>query len=67
MDTGDTETQNDRVKKQYENLPYPPVSENYLKKEEEHYRTRKEPIQEVSSIRLEKLNHYLYQGGETFR
>ena len=65
--TGDTENQNDRVRKQYESLPYPLVSEDYLKKEEEYYLSYKEPIVLSPSMRLEKLNHYLYQGRETFR
>ena len=57
----------DRVHKQYERLPYPRVTEKDLRMEEEFYETHKEPVQFSLAVRLEKLNHYLYQGGESFR
>ena len=63
----DISTVNDLVTNQYEKLPYPRVTEKYLKNEEEFYKTNKEPIQISPVVRLEKLNHYLYQGGESFR
>ena len=58
---------NDRVQIQFEKLPYPRVTEKYLEYEEEFYKTHKEPIQISPAMKLEKQNHYLYQGGESFR
>ena len=63
---GDTTTGNDMVKKQYESLPYPPVSEQFLSAEEEWYATKQAPMRVMPSDRLQKLNHYLYRGNESF-
>ena len=64
---GDTTTENDVVQKQYENLPYPGLSEKFLSHEEEWYTTNKSPLYIYPSDRLQKLNHYLYQGNESFQ
>ena len=57
----------DEVQKQYERLPYPRMTEKDLRMEEKHYEAHNEPIQFSPTVRLEKLNHYLYHGGENFR
>ena len=57
----------DGVQKQYERLPYPRMTEHDLRMEEKYYETSNKPIQFSPSVRLEKLNHYLYHGGENFR
>ena len=64
---GDTTTQNDAVIKQYEKLPYPAFPENVLSREEKWYATNKSPLYIAPSDRLQKLNHYLYQGNESFQ
>ena len=67
---GDTATENDVVKKQYENLPYPPFGENEINEEEQWYKDNKGTVK-VASLKagntLEQANHYLHQGSENFR
>ena len=68
LDNGDTVTSNDLVTKQYENLPYPEVSEMELINEERHYKDNKiNPIEVFPSHTLEVNNHYLHRGKENFR
>ena len=65
---GDTLTSNDLVVKQYRSLPYPRISEEYILKEERHYRLDKNTVKiTVPSQMLEKINHYLNRGNEDFR
>jgi hypothetical protein len=68
MANGDTLAENDLVKKQYETLPYPPVTKNKLLREEEWYKKDKEgPFPTAKSITLPKSNHYLHKGNENFQ
>ena len=68
MANGDTIAENDLVTKQYENLPYPPVTKINLLREEEWYKNNKEaPILTVKSNTLPKSNHYLHKGNEDFQ
>ena len=64
---GDTKTSEDKVRQQYESLPYPGLSNQTLFAEASHYSKHKSPYLEAHSIRLEKLNHYLYGGNYSFR
>ena len=60
--------ENDPVTRQYETLPYPPVSDKDLKEEELYYRKYKDSIRlSHSSNSLENINHYLHRGNENFR
>ena len=68
MDDGDTLAQNDLVTMQYENLPYPPVTQNELLNEEKWYENDKETLRwTAKSHALEKSNHYLHKGNENFQ
>ena len=54
--------------KQYESLPYPEVKEDALLWEKNHYSAEgKKPLLVFSSIMLEQMNHYLFEGNEDFR
>ena len=65
---GDTTTQDDKVKKQYENLPYPEIDEKSLSDEEKYYSGSYDALyDDHPSLRLQKLDHFLYQGNESFR
>ena len=68
VEYGDTITTNDLVTKQYESLPYPEVKEETLLWEKNHYSVEgKKPLLVFSSIMLEQMNHYLFEGNEDFR
>ena len=69
FENGDTITQNDAVRIQYGSLPYPPVTEKYMRDEEHHYNTaeRGAPFYTMPSIKLDNLNNFLYQGSQAFR
>ena len=68
MGNGDTLAENDRVKNQYENLPYPPVTENELLMEDEWYKDDQETLMwTAKGHTLQKSNHYLHQGNENFQ
>ena len=68
MENGDTLAENDLVTKQYEKLPYPPVTKNELLREEEWYKKDKETLIITAKIStLPKSNHYLHKGNENFQ
>ena len=68
MENGDTSTFNDLVTKQYENLPYPGFSRLEISKEEKHYKKNIETPFAISFAHtLEKHNHYLHRGDESFQ
>ena len=68
METGDTSTMNDLVTKQYENLPYPEFSPMNISNEERHYSVGMDsPASIFPTHTLEKHNHYLHQGNQSFR
>merc|ERR1712018_547784 len=65
---GDTVNAVDFVNRQYESLPYPPIKEKLLLRQEEHYKTWKDiPYHMFSSHMLQKLNHFFYRGNQNFR
>ena len=69
--TGDT-FYNDMVQKQYEKLPYPPVTTELLREEERFYSIHQEtkPISSCSNFEqhvFHKLNYSLYGGNDDFR
>ena len=64
---GDTLTRDDKVKQQYESLPYPVLGDETLFNEEKYYASNKTFYVDAPSLRLEKLNHFLYRGNENFR
>ena len=60
-------TSSDKVIKQYENLPYPEFSDTELKTEEQFYKEDTiTPISTYTAYTLEKTNHYMHQGRQTF-
>ena len=66
---GDTLTQNDIVRHQYELLPYPPVTKESIEAIREHYYDedkRKDPLSRVPGSDLETINHYLFKGRNDF-
>ena len=65
----DTLSQTDAVTKQYLSLPYPSVSEEQLQEEQTHYTgpNRNIPHVTYTTLSLEYLNHFLYQGSNDFR
>ena len=65
----DTLTNDDKVKKQYSLLPYPPISRKSLSDERNHYGSikRNMPFNVYFSSTLESINHFLYQGRNNFR
>ena len=65
---GDTTKEKDLVTKQYENLPYPEVSEDEMLLEEAYFKKGNTgPLVLFSGLTLETMNHYLFQGGENFQ
>jgi hypothetical protein len=70
-ETYDTLTQSDIVRSQYMTLPYPLVSDQQLVTDKYYYDhvypIRKIPYMVSFGISYEALNHYLYQGRNTFR
>ena len=66
---GDTLTQNDIVRDQYELLPYPPVTKESIEAIRKHYYNkdkRKDPLSRVPGSDLETINHYLFKGRNNF-
>ena len=66
---GDTLTQNDIVRHQYELLPYPPVTKESIEQIRKHYHNenkRKDPLSRVPGSDLETINHYLFKGRNDF-
>lgn len=54
--------------RQYENFPYPEVSEKHIAAEEAYYKNNDEiPSLTIPAITLENVNHYLHRGNENFR
>ena len=66
-DYGDTLSSSDLVSRQYENLPYPPFTKADMLREEIWYKHETSTNVSFSSIRLEKVNHFLHKGEENFR
>ena len=67
IDSGDTCTSNDIVVNQYESLPYPGFSAENISNEEDHYKKYDTPSSIYPYHTLEKLNHFLHGGSESFR
>ena len=65
----DTLSQTDAVTRQYLSLPYPSVSEEQLQAEQNHYMgpDRNMPHVTYTTLSLEYLNHFLYQGRNDFK
>ena len=64
----DGKSEDDIVRNQYKLLPYPPVSEEQLKKEEQFYlENRNRMYHNYNILDLESLNHHLYRGQNDFR
>ena len=65
----DTLSTSDAVTRQYLSLPYPSVSEEHLQAEKNHYLgpDRNDPHTTYTSLSLEYLNHFLYEGKNDFR
>ena len=65
----DTLSTSDAVTRQYLSLPYPSVSEELLQAEKNHYQgpNRNDPHTTYTSLSLEYLNHFLYEGKNDFR
>ena len=65
----DTLSTSDAVTRQYLSLPYPSVSEEHLQAEKNHYLgpNRNDPHTTYTSLSLEYLNHFLYEGKNDFR
>ena len=66
---GDTLTQNDIVRRQYELLPYPTVTKESIEALKKHYYnedTRDDPLSRVPGSDLETINHYLFKGRNDF-
>ena len=56
--------------KQYESMPYPGLSDKEISDEAQYYKKEgviSTPFNYYKSIALENTNHYLHQGGETFK
>ena len=67
---GDTITQNDIVRSQYELLPYPTVTKERIEALRKHYgdeNKRDNPFARVPGSDLETINHYLFKGTNNFR
>ena len=67
FNNGDTISTHDLVAQHYEKLPYPVFNANDIAKEEYYYRKNDQPLFPVHAYTLEKMNHYLHGGRETFR
>ena len=63
----DSISTDDIVRKQYKMLPYPPVPEEKLLKERQHYMKKNYPFSIFYEMVLESLNYYLYKGNAKFR
>ena len=67
---GDNEgREEDVVQTQYRSLPYPPISSKRKIDEAQYYQRgfQDVPFYRSHALKLEYLNHFLYQGGENFR
>ena len=67
---GDTITQDDIVRSQYELLPYPIVTKERIEALRKHYDDedkRDNPFARVPGSDLETINHYLFKGENNFR
>ena len=64
----DYNTYVDSVQQQYSELPYPPFDENQIKQEAKYYDLRPNIRPNfVSNVNdLETLNHFIFEGKETF-
>ena len=68
FETYDGMSKDDIVRDQYKLLPYPPVPEEELKKEEQFYLENKfRMYHNYNFLDLESLNHHLYRGQNDFR
>ena len=78
FETFDTLTQNDVVRNQYSNLPYPAVTLEDLDVEKSYYddmrwplnaygKLRNKPFRVTPGITLEAINHFLFNGRNDFR
>ena len=78
IETFDTLTNNDVVRNQYSNLPYPAVTFEELNIEKSYYdnmqwpvkaygKLRNKPFRVTPGITLEAINHYLFRGKNDFR
>ena len=65
----DTLSQDDSVRNQYASLPYPTVTEQHLEREKKYYDSDdfKTPYIRSFALTLERLNHFLYNGRNTFQ
>ena len=63
-----TVSNNDLVQLQYLQLPYPPISYDTIEMEYKYYQSQSSnyPLSTQYSMKLEYLNHYLYQGKNSF-
>ena len=59
--------ESDPVTRQYDLLPYPPMEENKLNKEEQFYKTNNHINSFHRSHSLENINQYLHRGKDSFR
>ena len=65
---GDNRQVDDSVETQYEHLPYPQFTTEDISNEERHYEINvDDPAFIAPAHTLEKINHYLHQGNESFR
>ena len=65
--SGETIGCNDLVVRQYEQLSYPEVTEDDIFNEEIYYSTEGNSLSMMHlGITLEKVNHYLFRGKESF-
>ena len=78
FETFDTLTQNDVVRNQYSNLPYPAVTLEDLNVEKTYYddmrwpvnaygKLRNKPFRVTVGVTLEAINHFLFNGRNDFR
>ena len=70
VNEGDSQDyEEDLVRKQYLSFPYPYVSTEHIQMEQDYYQTHKRniPIVTYPSLDLDMVNHYLYQGGNSFK
>ena len=69
FENGDTLTQNDIVRRQYELLPYPTVTKESIDALRKHYHNEdkhNDPLSRVPGSDLETINHYLFKGKNDF-
>jgi hypothetical protein len=67
-DDGDTLTAHDFVTRQYENFPYPEVTEEELLYEEYYYKSLAGILFNIYAAHLlEKSNHFFHRGKQNFQ